>query len=204
MFFYLLHYLKFLLTSSNQHGVHSPFVYHLVTKCFYSKVKKEAFQQYQKIRKNSLLNPDKKATKFTSKKAKLLIKVTHYFNPATILEMGTSLGLGTSALKIAAPHSMMTTVETSSKIAKDNQFDLIYFNGSTTKQTTLAAFERCLSTIHNETLFIVNNIYANKETLEAWTFIKQHPKVSVTVDVFYCGIVFFRTEQEKEHFKIRI
>jgi len=38
----------------------------------------------------------------------------------------------------------------------------------------------------------------------AWSEIKKHPKVTVTVDIFYWGIVFFRKEQEKEHFKIRL
>ena len=37
-----------------------------------------------------------------------------------------------------------------------------------------------------------------------WAQIKQHPKVTVTVDVFYYGFVFIRKEQQKEHFKIRI
>jgi hypothetical protein len=39
---------------------------------------------------------------------------------------------------------------------------------------------------------------------EAWSTIKKHPKVTVTVDVFHYGIVFFRREQSKEHFKIRV
>jgi hypothetical protein len=30
--------------------------------------------------------------------------------------------------------------------------------------------------------------------------IKEHPLVSVTIDIFYWGIVFFRREQPKEHF----
>jgi len=40
--------------------------------------------------------------------------------------------------------------------------------------------------------------------IAVWEYIKAHPKVRVTVDVFECGIVFFRKEQEKEHFKIRV
>jgi hypothetical protein len=38
---------------------------------------------------------------------------------------------------------------------------------------------------------------------EAWEIIKNHPKVSVSIDTFQWGIVFFRTEQRKEHFVIR-
>ena len=37
---------------------------------------------------------------------------------------------------------------------------------------------------------------------EAWEEIKKHPQVSVTVDLFFWGLVFFRKEQEKENFII--
>jgi hypothetical protein len=39
---------------------------------------------------------------------------------------------------------------------------------------------------------------------EAWEIIKNHEEVKVTIDTFQWGIVFFREEQEKEHFVIRI
>jgi len=39
---------------------------------------------------------------------------------------------------------------------------------------------------------------------EAWHYIKEHSKVTVTIDTFQWGIVFFRREQEKEHFIIRV
>jgi len=39
---------------------------------------------------------------------------------------------------------------------------------------------------------------------QAWEAIKKHPKVTVTIDTFSFGIVFFRQEQAKEHFKIRV
>ena len=37
MLYQVKSYLKFRIKSSNQHGVHSPFVYDLITKCFYDK-----------------------------------------------------------------------------------------------------------------------------------------------------------------------
>ena len=39
---------------------------------------------------------------------------------------------------------------------------------------------------------------------EAWDEIKQHPKVTVTINMYFWGIVFFRLEQAKQHFTIRI
>jgi hypothetical protein len=38
---------------------------------------------------------------------------------------------------------------------------------------------------------------------EAWEIIKSHPKVTVTIDTFQWGIIFFRQEQAKEYFVIR-
>src|SRR5690606_20450589 len=37
MMFQIKSYFKFLIKSTNAHGVHSPFVFDLVTKCFYDK-----------------------------------------------------------------------------------------------------------------------------------------------------------------------
>jgi len=39
---------------------------------------------------------------------------------------------------------------------------------------------------------------------EAWAIIINHPKVTVSIDTFYWGIVFFRKEQVKEHFTVRV
>ena len=46
----IVSYLKFLFRSSNQHGVHSPFVYELVTKCFYDKAHHKAYDQLETVR----------------------------------------------------------------------------------------------------------------------------------------------------------
>jgi len=58
--------------------------------------------------------------------------------------------------------------------------------------------------IHNNTIVLCNNIHRNKKNTFLWENIKQLKEVTVTIDLFYCGIIFFRKEQAKEHFKIRI
>jgi predicted O-methyltransferase YrrM len=205
-----------------------------VTKCFYAKGDAKQWHQYRKTSKNLALTKETKAVTMAFEKPKLILKVIQYFKPTNSLEIGTSLGLVASAIKIAHPKSTVTTLENSSETANiaeklfsknpvvsinaivgdfretipkattNKYFDLIFFNRTQTEKETFRYFESCLSSIHNETFFIFKDIYSSKEMKATWDIIKQHPKVTVTVDVFYYGFVFFRKEQEKEHFKIRI
>lgn len=208
MFFRFFQYVTFLLNSRNQHGVHSPFVYHLVTKCFYTKVDKKHLKQYQEIQKSVLLGLNK---------PKLILKVIAYFKPISSLEIDNSLGLVASVIKITQPNATVTTIantpgtagfienlfsENQVKATKNKPFDLVFFNSA--EKATLSYFESCLSSVHNETFFIFKDLYNSKEMRTTWAKIKQHTKVTVTIDVFHYGFVFIRKEQQKEHFKIRI
>ena len=83
-------------------------------------------------------------------------------------------------------------------------YDLIYFDGNHSKKATLTYFEQLLPTVNNETLWIFDDIHWSNDMEEAWEQIKEHPKVRVTIDTFQWGFVFFREEQAKEHFTIRL
>jgi predicted O-methyltransferase YrrM len=82
--------------------------------------------------------------------------------------------------------------------------DLIYFDGNHQKEATLHYFEKLLPLAHNDSVFIFDDIHWSGEMEEAWEQIKAHPRVRVSIDTFYWGLVFFRKEQEKEHFTIRL
>ncbi|MFD1079748.1 O-methyltransferase, partial [Longispora fulva] len=79
-----------------------------------------------------------------------------------------------------------------------------YFDGNHQKKATLEYFEKLFPTAHNDSVFIFDDIHWSKEMEEAWEEIKAHPAVRVTIDTFSWGFVFFRREQEKEHFTIRV
>lgn len=259
-------YLKFLFHSKNEHGVHSPFVFDLVTKCFYNNTKYPEYYNLKSYRKSLLENKNTiEVTDFgagsrvfksntreiskiaqtagiTPKNAELLFRIVRYFQPKSILEIGTSLGLATSALSLGNINSKIITLEgcpntiatakkmfqvSSFKFPNNNVefvntefnlyfenfkpetlnlkpqiFDLVYFDGNHSKKATLAYFEALLPTISNDSVWIFDDIHWSAEMEEAWEIIKNHPKVSVTIDTFQWGIVFFRAEQQKEHFII--
>src|SRR5690625_3734502 len=110
-------YIRYFFRSTNKHGVHSPFVYKFVTKCFNDKTNYSEYKQMQEYRsklyrdKNEITVKDfgagsrifKNNTRRISKIArvagmspkrqKLLYRITKYLNSQNILELGTSLGL---------------------------------------------------------------------------------------------------------------
>jgi hypothetical protein len=58
--------------------------------------------------------------------------------------------------------------------------------------------------VHNDSIFIFDDINWSSEMQLAWEEIKNSPKVTMTINTFFWGFVFFRREQEKEHFTIRV
>lgn len=88
-------------------------------------------------------------------------------------------------------------------INEAEQLDFVYIDGNHTKEATLNYFNWCLPKLHQGSLLIFDDIYWSEGMKEAWTEIKNHPEVTVTVDLFWIGLVYFKKDQAKEHFKIK-
>lgn len=88
-------------------------------------------------------------------------------------------------------------------ISSLTSIDFAYFDANHRYKPTISYFEACLPLAHNDSIFIFDDIYWSEEMMKAWEEIKQHPQVTLTVDLFWIGLVFFRKEQPKEHFKLR-
>lgn len=84
-----------------------------------------------------------------------------------------------------------------------DRLDLVYIDGNHQKQATLNYFNWCLPKVHENTMLIFDDIYWSKGMEEAWNIIKAHPDVTITVDLFWIGLVFFKKGQAKEDFLIR-
>jgi len=136
-------YFKYWITASNGkgHGMHSPFVFEFITKILNDKTIYPAYEKVESLR-NQLLNDntvlevedfgagsviDKKNKRSISSIAKnaakpkkfgqLLLRMIKHYQPATILELGTSLGITTSYLSLSRPDARLITMEGSKEIA---------------------------------------------------------------------------------------
>ncbi|HOJ65942.1 MAG TPA: class I SAM-dependent methyltransferase [Paludibacteraceae bacterium] len=82
-------------------------------------------------------------------------------------------------------------------------FDLIFIDANHTSQAVIEYFNMCLEKIHTHSVMLVDDIYWSADMLKAWKYIKQHPKVTATIDLFETGIVFFDPNLYKKHYKVR-
>jgi predicted O-methyltransferase YrrM len=168
-----------------------------------------------------------------TKRALFLIRLVQYFKPKNILELGASLGLSTYCLHLGNPQAHIETLEGCKETAQiamnqlhkyganpilkvgnfdeilplslnNKTFDLIYIDGNHQKAATIAYFEQCLKSVHNDSMIIFDDIHWSTDMEEAWEIIQKNPLVTVSIDTFQWGIIFFRKEQEKEHFVIRV
>jgi len=89
------------------------------------------------------------------------------------------------------------------ELSKLDSVDFVYIDGNHRKKATLAYFKQLLSKSHNDTILIFDDIHWSKGMEEAWEEVKASKEVSITVDLFYLGIVFLRKEQVKQDFVLK-
>lgn len=80
------------------------------------------------------------------------------------------------------------------------QLDLVFFDGNHRKEPTLNYFHHCLTKAGENSIFIFDDIHWSADMEEAWIAIQKHEQVTLSVDLFQFGIVFFRKGVEKQHF----
>lgn len=230
----IISYLSFIINSKNHHGIHSPFIYDLVTKGFYQRVSSQNLSLYFDYKKE--LKREIKTWRYNEisrKKAIFIATLIQYLPLEHILEIGTSYGTSTAAISCASKNLNITTLEQSEKIGAiankmfekfnlkntklligdyhatikfivNKTFDLIYLSKRHNELISLELFISCLPFINNNSVIMFENIHRSNEMERVWEQVKSHSKVTVTIDTFQWGLVFFRKEQQKEHFTIRI
>jgi predicted O-methyltransferase YrrM len=147
-----------------------------------------------------------------------------------VLELGTSLGLSAAYMGKAKSNTQIHTIEGSPaifnfantqfkalglnnilsyqgtfddvlpEVLANQQFDLVFIDGHHDYKATLKYFDQIKKSVSKDCVFIFDDINWSKGMQEAWQVLKSNEEVTLSLDLFYYGILFFNTEnQEREH-----
>jgi predicted O-methyltransferase YrrM len=261
-FFRTKEYLLYLIFSGYRkgHGIHSPFIYDIVSRVFRNKtdeavvskiesIRKELFRDKRMILVNdlgagSVTVRQKERSRRVSDIARhspvpgrygvFLSNLAREFGSSGIIELGTSLGISSMYMALSGTDGIVNTIEgcpETARIAEESfrkagirnialhcgSFDdclpavlgsssapgMVFIDGNHRKEPVMKYFEMIAQKSSGNTVVVIDDIYHSPEMKDAWQSIKSHKKVSVTIDVFRMGIVFFREGINSNHFIVR-
>ena len=245
-------YLHYYFTAANGkgHGIHSPFVFDFMTHVLNDRGPYPAWAAIEELR-GRLLRDDRlvriedmgagtagsgagvrsrKIADIARRAAKprrlgqLLFRIAHHYQPATVLELGTSLGLSTAYLATGAPAAHVISIEGSESIreaAAENlrslglapelvqgNFDevlgpllsrigpvgLAFVDGNHRYEPTLRYFHSLMAQMSAPAVLIFDDIHWSADMERAWAEIRADSRVYMTIDLFFIGLVFLRDE----------
>ena len=255
-----LHYWR---NSSNSkgHGVHSPFVFEFIEKVLIDKGEYYCYQSIEGLRAwlkhtdkvleiqdfgagsrvnsnlqrkvSSIARSALKQPKF----GKLLFRMVNYYQPKTIIELGTSLGVTTSYLASGNEQARVITMEGAPAVAgvardnfrqlglrniglvegnfdltlpkvletcKESGVDFAFIDGNHRYEPTIQYFKQLLAHTGENSIVILDDIHWSEEMEKAWAEVQNHEAVTMTIDLFFIGIVLFKPDFKiKQHFSVR-
>ncbi|MBS7566107.1 hypothetical protein KHS38_16990 [Mucilaginibacter sp. Bleaf8] len=183
---YILHRFK----AINRHGLHSPFVYRMVDKVIYDYTDKKVYADIQNLNQH-----DKKLNRVQ----KLLYRLVHDYAPQHVVLVNQISATEQLIIKTAAPLAPIQAAQS----PNGAKADLIILDARQHSQNLYQHFEESLTAIHENSMLLILNIHSNDAAQKAWHRIKAHPQVTVTVDLFWITLVYFRKGQVREDFLIR-
>ncbi|NNC82097.1 MAG: class I SAM-dependent methyltransferase [Flavobacteriales bacterium] len=148
-----------------------------------------------------------------------------------ILELGTSLGVSTAYL--ASAGAEVHTIEASAAVhhmaqsrfgprfpsiqwhlgpfdeqlpkvlQESDPFDVVYVDGNHREASTVQYVEAIIPHLSEDAVMILDDIHWSEGMERAWDTVRDHREVTLSVDVFWCGMLFFKKGLSGEHFTIR-
>ncbi|MDC1221956.1 class I SAM-dependent methyltransferase [Salibacteraceae bacterium] len=163
--------------------------------------------------------------------AKALAGICQYHQCGRVLELGTNLGKSIAAMASVNPETKFVGVDGNGGLVNHakstlsalklinielhhsrfdeffrqntEQFEMVFIDGDHHFEATLKNYASAKSLLKGEGPIVLHDIYWSEGMRKAWKKIKADNDATVTIDLFFFGLVYFRREQRKEHFSIR-
>ncbi|NCO55575.1 MAG: methyltransferase [Bacteroidetes bacterium CG02_land_8_20_14_3_00_31_25] len=219
----IINKLKYILFSKHRKGfgIHSPFLYDLITLVFNDKTEKVAYRKIDLLRNElekskEIINVTdygagsklfksserkiSEITEYSSVKKKygeLLYRISEFYKPKTILELGTSLGISCSYLASGNPDAKVVTIEGCPQISAIAQ-NTFYLLGIKNVTLVNGRFEEILPLsffdLHSLDLVFFDGNHTKQATLN---YFEQCVKYSNNDSIFIFDDIHWTSDMEQ-------
>ena len=174
------------------HGVHSPFVFDLIATVIEERCYYYCYDSLGHERKTRGIRDC-----FTERENQLFFRLANRFKPRTIYMTGSDLDL--TRLYLTSHSTHVRCVEVYDEL--DSDIDMIIWGRNVREIFDEEAFEKILSHINDKSVMVVSGISTSRKSAEAWKRICASPRVTVTLDLYSLGIVFFNPKLHRKTYK---
>jgi len=245
-------YIKYRWNARTLHGIHSPFIFDFMEKAtklrpnakdemaiknFVLKQKrnrkkleiKDFGAKSKKLDKHRSIDQIFKISSSFGKNGILLFRICKHFKPQNILELGTSIGMGSLYMHLGNPKSRLISIEgcpETHSIAKENlknypiklinntfkntinsfseeKFDLVFIDGHHDGEALLEYMDALTKYTHDHTIFVLDDIRWSYSMFESWNKLSAAESFHLSLDFFKMGVLVRRPQQVKENFILR-
>ncbi len=89
-------------------------------------------------------------------------------------------------------------------LTRTNKLDFVFMDGNHRYEPTMRYLDLMLPHLHEYTVVVLDDIHWSAEMERAWRECRSHPRVTLSIDLFFIGVLFFRKEfRVPQHFAIR-
>ncbi|NUO02721.1 MAG: class I SAM-dependent methyltransferase [Saprospiraceae bacterium] len=255
---FFFRYLKFYFRAHTKYDVHSPFVADFLEHTFGDDRWFYVFSTAETLRKRLLQDRTEltitdlgagsavfdsnhrrlcdlvRHTAVSPELGRLLFRIADWHKPATLLELGASVGISAIYQASAALDGKMIAIEGDPVLAQlarqhlkeaglkqvavlEGDFqstlpgallqlgklDYLYVDGDHRADHTIAYFHQCADHAHSGSLFVFGDIHWSADMERAWDTIRRDSRVTISIDLYHLGLLFFRKEnKEPQHFTL--
>lgn len=167
------------------------------------------------------------------KYSELLHRLCQYLEARHIIELGTSLGINSLYLASCGDSQLTTfegcpalcqfATETFNHFKKNNiqivegniddhlaafienslPIDMAFIDANHQYSATTGYFEAMLPKVHDQSCLIFDDIHWSAEMEKAWNEIRSHYRITLSIDLYQMGIIFFNPDLQKQHYTLQ-
>lgn len=188
------------------HGLHSPFAYHLVTDVIEEGYPYYAYREVEDIRASLSRRVRRQCLPW--KQGRMLFRLSLYLQPDNILEVGQGDGvtaqyLQRGCLKASFIYMDQVREQAIRSAMGDYPCALAVFYPSLTADELTRSAVVAADRLERRGAMVVLGIHDSRDKHQVWQQLAGNPRVSLAIEAFGCGWLFYREDIPSQAYFLR-